>query len=478
MQTLKNKVSKGFLWSSIERLSIQGVQFAVGIVVARLLTPADYGLMGMVMVFLAISQVFIDSGFSTALIQKKDRTETDYATVFYFNVVLGILLYGLLFAGAPLISRFYQQPELVRITRVWGINVIFISLAVVQRAKLTIQVDFKTQAKASFLSVVLSGIAGIAWAYKGYGVWALVVQTLLNNGLNTLFLWVYARWIPLRQFSTESFTRLFGFGSKLLGAGILDTIYKNLYPLIIGKLFSSAALGYYTRADQFCQLPSSNVTGIIQRVTFPVLCELQEDKEKLKQIYRKFVQMTALLIFPLMLGLAAVSVPAIRFILTDKWLPSAWMLQLLCLSGMLYPIHALNLNLLNVKGRSDLFLRLEIIKKGIITIAILLTFREGVLALIAGQVATSYITLFINTYYTKKMIDYGMLDQLKDLSKILFLSVFTAVFMWSITFLPCSDLLKLTLCISAGGGIYLGLACWFNIGHIREIGRIIMKRNE
>lgn len=430
------------------------------------------------MVFLAISQVFIDSGFSTALIQKKDRTETDYATVFYFNVVLGILLYGLLFAGAPLISRFYHQPELVRITRIWGINVIFISLAVVQRAKLTIQVDFKTQAKASFLSVVLSGITGIVWAYEGYGVWALVVQTLLNNALNTLLLWVYARWIPLRQFSTESFTRLFGFGSKLLGAGILDTIYKNLYPLIIGKLFSSAALGYYTRADQFCQLPSSNVTGIIQRVTFPVLCELQEDKEKLKQVYRKFVQMTALVIFPLMLGLAAVSVPAIRLILTDKWLPSALMLQLLCLSGMLYPIHALNLNLLNVKGRSDLFLRLEIIKKGIITIAILLTFREGVIALIVGQVATSFITLFINTYYTKKMIDYGMLDQLKDLSKILFLSIFTAVFMWSITLLPCSDLLKLALCISAGSGMYLGLACWFNIGHIREIGQIIMKRNE
>lgn len=430
------------------------------------------------MVFLAISQVFIDSGFSTALIQKKDRTEIDYATVFYFNVVLGIILYLLLFAGAPLISRFYDQPQLIRIARIWGINVIFISLAVVQRAKLTIQVDFKTQAKASFLAVMLSGTVGIILAYKGYGVWALVIQTLLNNGLNTLLLWIYTRWVPLRQFSTKSFTRLFGFGSKLLGAGILDTLYKNIYPLIIGKLFNAAELGYYTRADQFCQLPSSNVTGIIQRVTFPVLCELQEDREKLKQVYRKFIQMTALLIFPLMLGLAAISVPAIRLILTDKWLPSAFMLQLLCLSGMLYPVHALNLNLLNVKGRSDLFLRLEIVKKGIITIAILLTFREGVIALIVGQVVTSYITLFINTYYTKKIIDYGMLDQLKDLSKIFFLSVFTAVFMWGITLLPYSDILKLIFCVAAGSSIYLGLALWFNIGHIREIGQIIKKRNE
>lgn len=476
MQTLKDKVSRGFWWSSIERFSIQGIQFIVGILIARILTPGDYGLMGMIMVFLALSQVLIDSGFSTALIQKKDRTEVDYATVFYFNVVLGILFYLALFGAAPFISRFYQQPQLIPIIRIWGINVIFISLAVVQRAKLTIQVDFKTQAKASFLSVVVSGIAGIVLAYKGYGVWALVVQTLINNALNTLLLGWYARWIPVCTFSGESFLRLFGFGSKLLGAGLLDTLYKNIYPLLIGKLFNSAELGYYTRADQFSQLPSSNVTGIIQRVTFPVLCELQEDEEKLKQVYRKFIQMAAWFIFPLMLGLAAVSVPTIRLILTEKWLPAAPMLQLLCVSGMLYPVHALNLNLLNVKGRSDLFFRLEIIKKAIITVVILLTFRDGVIALIAGQVVTSYLILFINTYYTKKIIGYGILDQLKDLSTIFVLSALTALLMWGITLVPVHDALKLIFGIVTGAGVYLGVAFRFNIGPVHEMGQFIMKK--
>lgn len=476
MQTLKDKVSRGFWWSSIERFSIQGIQFIVGILIARILTPGDYGLMGMIMVFLALSQVLIDSGFSTALIQKKDRTEVDYATVFYFNVVLGILFYLALFGAAPFISRFYQQPQLIPIIRIWGINVIFISLAVVQRAKLTIQVDFKTQAKASFLSVVVSGIAGIVLAYKGYGVWALVVQTLINNALNTLLLGWYARWIPVCTFSGESFLRLFGFGSKLLGAGLLDTLYKNIYPLLIGKLFNSAELGYYTRADQFSQLPSSNVTGIIQRVTFPVLCELQEDEEKLKQVYRKFIQMAAWFIFPLMLGLAAVSVPTIRLILTEKWLPAAPMLQLLCVSGMLYPVHALNLNLLNVKGRSDLFFRLEIIKKAIITVVILLTFRDGVIALIAGQVVTSYLILFINTYYTKKIIGYGILDQLKDLSTIFVLSALTALWMWGITLVPVHDALKLIFGIVTGAGVYLGVAFRFNIGPVHEMGQFIMKK--
>lgn len=476
MQEFKSKISNGFLWSSIERFTIQGIQFIVGLIIARILSPNDYGLMGMVIVFLAISQVFIDSGFASALIQKKDRNETDYSTVFYFNIVLGVLFYLLLFFTAPLIARFYKQPELINITRILGINVILISLAVIQRAKLTVIVDFKTQAKAGFIAVTLSGICGIILAYSDYGVWALVVQTLLNNLLNTVLLWLYSRWIPMLIFSTRSFRHLFTFGSKLLGAGILDTLYKNVYPLLIGKLFNSTELGYYTRADQFCQMPSSNITGIIQRVTFPALCEIQDDEERLKQVYRKFIQMSALLIFPLMLGLAALSVPTIRLLLTDKWIPSAPLLQLLCLAGMLYPIHALNLNLLNVKGRSDLFLRLEIIKKAIITIAILLTFQAGVVMMIIGQVITSYITLFINTYYTKKLINYGIWCQLKDLSAIFFLSVGTALLAWSITQFPIANILKLIVGGSAGMIFYLGIAFRFNIGYIKEISQYILRK--
>lgn len=476
MKELKSKVSEGFLWSSIERFSIQGIQFIVGIIIARILSPGDYGLMGMTVVFLAISQVFIDSGFSTALIQKKDRNETDYSTVFYFNIALGILFYLLLFAAAPLIARFYRQPELINLTRVLGINVFLISLAVVQRAKLTVIVDFKTQAKAGFIAVVLSGACGVVLAYLGYGVWALVMQVLLNNALNTALLWIYSRWVPSLIFSTRSFRYLFAFGSKLLGAGLLDTLYKNIYSLIIGKLFSSAELGYYTRADQFSQLPSSNITGIIQRVTFPVLCSLQEDEERLKQVYKKFIQMSALLIFPLMLGLAALAVPLIRLILTEKWLPSAPLLQWLCLGSMLYPIHALNLNLLNVKGRSDLFLRLEIIKKTIMTAAILLTFRYGVLIMMMGLAVTSYITLFINTYYTKKLIGYGIWKQMRDLSAIFLLAGGSAFLAWGSTQLQISDISQLTVGTLAGTTFYLGLAFRFDIGYIKEISRFIIKK--
>lgn len=476
MQELKNKVSKGFLWSCIERFSIQGVQFIVGIVIARILSPHDYGMVGMVVVFLAISQVFIDSGFSTALIQKKDRNETDYSTVFYFNIVLGILFYLLLFVTAPLIARFYNQPELVNITRVLGINVFLISLAVVQRAKLTVVVDFKTQAKAGLIAIIISGGLGIVLAYNGWGVWALVIQTLLNNLLNTTFLWLYSRWVPLFVFSARSFRHLFAFGSKLLGAGILDSVYKNIYPLIIGKLFDSAELGYYTRADQFSQMPSSNLTGIIQRVTFPVLCDLQEDEVRLKEVYRKFIQISALFIFPLMSSLAVLSFPVIRLILTEKWLPSAPLLQLLCLAGMLYPIHALNLNLLNVKGRSDLFLRLEIIKKAMITIAILLTYRLGIEMIILGQVITSYLILFINTYYTKKLIDYGIIKQIKDLSGIYILAITMAIITWGTSLLFEKDILKLIVGFLIGCSFYIGVALRFNVGNIKEIRSYICLR--
>ena len=308
-RSLKKRAVNGVAWSAVERFSVQGLQFIMGLVLARLLLPSDYGLVGMLAIFLAISQTLVDSGFSSALIQKKNRNETDYSTAFFFNIGVGLFFYLILFFTAPLIADFYKISELSSLTKVIGINVFITSLAIVQRAKLTIKLDFKTQAKASLASIFIGGCVGIAMAYKGYGVWALVVQSLLRNGLNTLFLWLLSKWTPKVVFSKASFKELFSFGSKLLGAGLLDTIYRNIYLIIIGKIFSARELGFYTRAKQFQQLPSENITGIIQRVTFPVLSSIQDDDEKLLKAYRTFIKLSVFVVFPLMIGLAIVAEP-------------------------------------------------------------------------------------------------------------------------------------------------------------------------
>jgi O-antigen/teichoic acid export membrane protein len=411
---IKLKTIRGVFWSSVERFSVQGVQFVLGIIMARLLDPSDYGVIGMLAIFLAISQTFIDSGFSNALIRKQDRTETDFSTVFYFNIGVGLFFYLGLFFASPLIARFYNTPILKDITKIVALNVVFNSLTVVQRAKLTILVDFRTQAKVSLIAVIVSGITGLALAYTGCGVWALVFQAAFNNGLNTVLLWIFVRWKPLRVFSPQSFRELFSYGSKLLLSGLLDTVYRNIYTLVIGKKFQVTELGYYTRADQFAQFPSSNLTGIFQRVTFPILSSIQDDDERLRTVYRQYLRIAAVVIFPLMCGLAGVAKPFITLVLSEKWLGVIPLLQLLCFSLMWYPVHAINLNLLQVKGRSDLFLRLEVIKKCVGIVIICITLPMGLLALCAGGIISSIISLIINTHYTGKIISLGFIKQMAD----------------------------------------------------------------
>ncbi|PLX00620.1 MAG: flippase [Marinilabiliales bacterium] len=472
-ESLKQQTAKGFLWSGIERFSIQGLRFILGLVLARLLLPADYGLIGMLTIFLAISQTFIDSGFTRALIQKKDRDETDYSTAFFFNIGVGIFFYLLLFIGAPYIAKFYDTPELTRLTRFIGINVFINSLAIVQRAKFTINVDFKTQSKASISAVLIGGFVGIAMAYKGYGVWSLVTQSLLRNGLQTIFLWILSKWKPQLVFSKASFRQLFSFGSKLLIASLLETIYRNIYLIIIGKLFSAQDLGYYTRAKQFQLFPSENITGIINRVTFPVLSSIQDEEEKLVNAYKKFIKLATFIIFPLMIGMAAVAEPMIRLVLTEKWIQTVPLLQLLCFAGMLYPVHAINLGIINVKGRSDIFLKLEIIKKIITTVIILVTFSFGIKAMVIGQIAISFLSLFINTYYSKRFVDYGLLAQLKDMFPTLLISLFMASIVFFLTNLMSSDALKLIVGISGGAVIYFLSARILNFSEIKELRSLI-----
>ncbi|MDD2323774.1 MAG: MOP flippase family protein [Bacteroidales bacterium] len=475
-ETLKQQTAKGVLWSAIERFSVQGLQFMLGLILARILMPEDYGLVGMLTIFIALSQSIVDSGFSSALIQKKDRNETDYSTAFFFNIGIGLFLYFILFFSAPLIADFYDMKELTNLTKVVGINVFIASLTIVQRAKLTIALDFKTQARASFTAVLIGGILGITLAYKGFGVWALVAQTLTRNSINSVLLWILSKWVPNREFSIKSFKCLFSFGSKLLGAGLLNTIFENIYLLVIGKLFSATDLGFYTRAKQFQKLPSQNITQIIQRVTFPVLSSIQDEEEKLRKAYISFIRMSAYIVFPLMIGLAMISKPLILIVLTDKWLPVVPLLQILCIAGMLYPVQAINLNILNVRGRSDLFLRLEIIKKVIIAITILITWRWGVIALVWGQVVIAFISYFLNTYYTEKFIQYTTWTQLKDLFLIAVLSAPMIFTLFIIQQMTSNNLVQLLCSITLGGATYYFTGKVFKTTELKEIRNLIRRK--
>ncbi len=458
------------MWSSLERFSVQGVGFIVMIIMARILTPDDYGLVAMLTIFIAISQSLVDSGFSQALIRKQDRNEIDNSTVFYFNIAVGLTLYLILFLCAPLIAGFYNEPVLIPITRVISLSVLINSFVVVQRAILTSRIDFKTQAKASMSAAIISGIVGISMAYTGYGVWSIVWYQLTNLTVNVGLLWILSKWRPRLLYSWKSFRELFGFGSKLAASGLLDTLYNNIYLIVIGKIFSAADLGYYTRASQFSQFPSSNLSGIIQRVTYPVLCTIQDDDDRLRSVYRRFLRLSAFIVFPLMIGLAAVAKPLILLLLKEQWSFCIILLQIACFSMMWYPIHAINLNLLQVKGRSDLFLKLEIIKKCIGVAILCITVPMGLVAMCIGSIFSSIICLVVNTHYTGKLIQIGFLTQMRDLLPTLTYSMTTGIIVFCVVNILPGLWLQLIAGITAGIFFFLTIT---RITHSRDLREAI-----
>jgi len=421
--SLKEKTTKGIFWSFIDQFLTQGIGFIIGIIIARILCPSDYGIIGMLSIFIAIANTFINSGFGTALIQKNDRTQIDFSTVFFFNLGTAILLYLLLFILAPVIAAFYKIEELTLITRIIGLNLIIGAFAIVPRTILNINIDFKTQTKVSVVSIVFSGIIGIIMAFNQYGVWALIAQSIISTILQTILFIYFIKWRPIFEFSKQSFHLLFGYGSKILLATLIDTVYTNILSLVIGKRFSAKELGYYTRAQQMESFPSANVTAIIQRVTFPILCDIQDDQSRLIDAYRKLIKMTSFIIFPFMFLLVLVANPLITILLTDKWLPAVELFQILCFSGMWYPIHAINLSLLQANGNVNLFVKLEIWKKSIGFGILIITLPFGLKTMLWGQVIISFIALFINTWYTDKIFNYGFIKQIKDIIIYLLVSI-------------------------------------------------------
>ena len=413
MSSLKQKTITGLIWSFVDTIAGQGITFIIGVILARLLSPREFGLIGMIAIFIAVSESFINSGFSSALIRKNNCTNTDYSTVFYFNLVVGILLYIILFFSAPAISLFFNEPELKSILQVLGVVLIIDSLTLIQKTILTKRVDFKLQARISIIASIGSGVVAIALAYNGFGVWALIAQRIIKQALNSIFLWLWNKWRPILVFSIDSFKDLFGFGSKLLISGLINTLFGNIYSLVIGKYYSAKDLGFYTKAREFKDLPSTNLNSIISRVSYPILSSIQDDIPRLKDNYKRLIRSIMFITFTLVLGMAAIAEPMIHTLVGAKWEPSIIYLQLLCFDGMMYPLHALNLNMLQVQGRSDLFLKLEIIKKIIAIPTIIIGVFWGIKIMILGLILNSFIAYYINSYWSGKHIDYSVSQQVK-----------------------------------------------------------------
>jgi len=454
--SLKQKTVSGLLWSFIDQFANQGITFIAGIVLARLLSPREFGLIGMITVFIAVSESFINSGFSSALIRKKDCTNVDFSTVFYFNLAIGILLFVILFFSAPAIAHFFKEPQLKSIVQVLGIVLIIDSLTLIQRTILTKRIDFKLQARISIIASLGSGFVAIIMALNGFEVWSLVAQRLLRQGLNSFFLWLWNSWKPLLVFSKLSFKELFGFGSKLLFRGLIDTLYRNIYYLVIGKYFSAQELGYYTRADDFKRIPSQNLNGIINRVSYPVLASIQDDKPRLKDNYQKLIRSTMFITFVLMLGMAAVADNMIISLISEKWKPSIIYLQMLCFVGMMYPLQALNLNMLQVSGRSDLFLKLEIVKKLLAIPIIIIGVIWGIKFMIVGMMVNTLMSYYLNSYWSGRFIGYSIKQQVADILPSFGLALLMAVGIYLLgLILPFSSLSLLIIQIFVGTGFVL-----------------------
>jgi len=454
--SLKEKTLRGLSWSFIDNFVVQIFSFIVGIILARLVSPAEFGIIGYTVIFTAISSSLVDCGFNSALIRKNDCTSTDYSTVFYYNFAVSALLYLLLFFGAPLAESFFEVPGFASILRVLGLVLVINALGSIQLTILTKRIDFKTKTKVSLCSNLFAGAIGIFLAYKGFGVWSLVWKVVISNSLTSLLLWIFNDWRPGMVFSVKSFRELFSFGYKLALSGLIDTIFGNIVNPIIGKSFSPEVLGQYTRAQTFRNLFSSTLTSNIQRVTYPVLSTIQNDPEKLKLGFRKMIKSTMLITFACLLGLAAIAEPMIVILIGEKWLPCVPYLQLMCISGMFYPLHAMNLNIILVKGRSDLFLRLEIIKKALFIPLFFTVVFWGVIAYLIGSIIFQIIGYMLNSYYSADLIRYPTKEQIKDILPLLLVSLSVSAFVWRISFLGWNNFVTIILQVCAGVLLTIG----------------------
>lgn len=468
-KSLKDKTVKGVGWSAIDNVFQTGVTFLVSIVLARLLSPDDYGLIGIVAIFTTVSTALINGGFTTALIRKKDASEEDYCTAFYCNLGISLVLYVIIFFCAPLIADFFGREELVALTRVSSVGLVIASLALVQQTRLTKRIDFKSQTKITMVAAVTSGAVGIISAILGAGVWSLVAQQLTNHVLRTVMLWWVNKWVPSLTFSKASFVDLFGFGWKMMVSSVLESVWKELYQAVVGKFYSPATLGQYTRSKQFSKLFSQNLTHVVQRVTYPVLSDIQDDKERMIAAYRRIIKMTMFVTAISMFFLGAVAEPLIYCLIGPKWDQAALYLPFICVVGSTYPLQAINLNMLKVQGRSDLFLGLEIVKKIIAFGPLSVGAFVGIIPMLCTSICTSIIAYFLNSYYSGKLLGYSSWMQIKDIAPSYGMAVVIAAAVYFLKYLPITYWIVLPIQIIIGALLFVLLCKMFKVEEYGEL---------
>lgn len=470
---LKGVAAKGLFWSAIERFGGQGIQFVFGILVTRILSPSDYGLLGMVLIFMAVGQTLADSGFGSALIWKKTPTPADYSTVFYFNITVSLILYFVFYLCAPLISGFYNEPKLTDLIRVICLNFILLSFGLIQQTVLQKKVDFRLLAYINIASSLVGGITALFMAMRGFGVWALVWQILIKSLVTSALLWIYNNWRPVFVFSWISLKELFGYGWKLTGAGLIYTVFQYFYYNVIGKLFPVDALGLYTRAAQLQEFPVKTIGGIFQRVAFPVFASIKDENERLKNAMRKTLRTMVFINFPMLFGLIAVSDQLIEVVLTEKWLPASDYLKLLCLIGLFYSFQMMNGEMLKTKGKSNWILNIEIITKSIMVMNIFITWRWGIAAIILGQMVAVLVAYLLGTFYIWKLIGYSIWQQLKDVFVYFALSFFMYLIIILVSQFINNPMISLIITTTTGVTFYFCAAWVLKIEEIGELRKII-----
>jgi teichuronic acid exporter len=478
--SLKKAALSGVFWSTIQQFSTQGITFVVSVILARLLSPAEFGLIGMIAVLMGIGTVLMEGGLGQSLIRTTNPTDEDYTTVFYFNLVGSIIIYLIVFFMSPLVASFYHQPLLENIIRWYCLIFVINAFSSIQYTRLSKQMEFKKELTIAVPSIIMSSIVGISMAYMGYGVWSLVGSALTQSSLASIQLWLRSDWKPTWSFNREKFKYHFHYGYKMTLSGILDTVFVNGYAIIIGKFFAPAQVGYFNRADTLRQLPVSNISAVLNKVTFPLFAQVKDDDVRLKDIYKKIMQMVVFFVAPILLILSALAEPLFRFLFTEKWLPAVPFFKILCWNGILYPIHAYNLNILRVKGRSDLFLKLEFIKKATVVIVMAISIQFGIICLLYGGLLVSVLHFFINTYYTGKFLDYSAMKQAKDLIPTILLASVIGGIVYGFDFLAKDylgyDILRLLFGGGIGALIYLGTAYVFKMNSLNELIKIIKKQ--
>lgn len=478
--SLKKQAAAGVFWTFAQQFGQQIVLFFVSTILARLLLPEEFGYIGMIAIFVSVGTALLKGGLTQSLIRSKDLEEDDYSTVFYFNLGASILIYVLIYLTAPFVAEFYGYSILTSIIRWYCFSFILFAFSAVQEAKLTKEMNFRVQTIVSLPSVIVGGIVGITLAYAGYGVWSIVWNQLITALLRSIQLWIYSKWSPGLIFNVVKFKEHLNFGYKITLSSLLENIFNNLYVIIIGKYFSAGQVGFYTRADTMKNLPVNNITLALNKVTFPLFAQIQNDDERLKRVYKQLMKMSIYLVAPILVLLIILAEPVFRFLFTEKWLPAVPYFQILCISGFLFPIRGYNANVLLVKGKSDTFLKLTLLDKVLLVLGVIIGIQFGIVGLLYAQVVLSVITFFIYAHHTNKVIGYSAFQQGMDILPIILLSLLPGVlvFIIDLNLTNQADFLRIIIGTGVGIILYLGISYIFKIESYKDIIKMIFKERK